>query len=479
MKKIRPLWPGPAASILVAALLSACATLPERSAAATAVTPVSLGATQSLSADAASAWPQDQWWRGYNDAQLDALIEEALAHSPSLAQAQARLRAANAVAAGARGDALPSITANARVNETEQSQSVGFPADFIPSGYVDTGRATLDFSYELDFWGRNRAAIAAASSNARAAQAEAAEARLTLSTSIAAAYADLARFYAERQIAQRALDVRTQTAQLVAQRVASGLDNTGAQRQAEAGPPNARADIAALDEAIAQTRNRLAALVGAGPDRGLSINPPQIANLRPFGLPPNLASDLIGRRPDLVAARWRAEAAQSRTREAQAQFYPSVNLVAFIGAESLGLESFTDSASRIGSFGPALSLPIFEGGSLRANLRRADAERDAAIADYNATLIEALHQVADAATSERALATRLTETRAALDANEDAYRIARQRYEGGLSTFQDVLIAEDAVLTQRRIVADLESRAFVLDVALVRALGGGFTEIQG
>jgi NodT family efflux transporter outer membrane factor (OMF) lipoprotein len=478
MNRFQLFRPAPAASLLAAVLLAACATVPERTAAAMAQPPSTLASAQTFAAHSA-AWPQDQWWRAYGDPQLDGLIQEALANAPTLAQAQARLRAANAQAAGARANAGPSVSLNARAVEQEQSQSVGIPADFIPGGYVDYGRATLDFSYELDFFGRNGAAIAAASSNARAAQADAAEARLTLSTSIAAAYADLARLYAERGITQRALDVRTQTAQLVADRVTSGLDNAGAQRQAEAGPPNARADIAALDESIAQTRNRLAALVGAGPDRGLTINPPQTATLRPFGLPQNLASDLIGRRPDLVAARWRAEAAQSRTRQAQAQFYPSINLVAFIGAESLGLDSFTDSASRIGSFGPALSLPIFDSGRLSANLHSADAERDAAIADYNATLIEALHQVADAAASERALATRLSETRAALDANEDAYRIAQQRYRGGLSTFQDVLIAEDAVLTQRRIVADLESRAFVLDVALVRALGGGFTDPQG
>jgi NodT family efflux transporter outer membrane factor (OMF) lipoprotein len=478
MNRFRLLGPVPTASLVAAALLTACATVPERTAAATAMAPTALASTQTFAADSA-AWPQDQWWRAYGDSQLDGLIQEALANSPTLAQAQARLRAANAQAAGARANAGPNLTLNARAVEQEQSQSVGIPADFIPGGYVDYGRATLDFSYELDFWGRNRAAIASATSNARAAQADAAEARLTLSTSIAAAYADLARLYAERGITERALEVRTQTAQLVADRVTGGLDNAGAQRQAEAGPPNARATLAAIDESIAQTRNALAALAGAGPDRGLAINPPQIANLRPFGLPQSLASDLIGRRPDLVAARWRAEAAQSRTREAQAQFYPSINLVAFIGAESLGLDSFTDSASRIGSFGPALSLPIFDSGRLSANLHRADAERDAAIADYNATLVEALHQVADAAASERALATRLSETRAALDANEDAYRIAQQRYRGGLSTFQDVLIAEDAVLTQRRIVADLESRAFVLDVALVRALGGGFTDSQG
>ena len=296
-----------------------------------------------------------------------------------------------------------------------------------------------------------------------------------LSTSIAASYADLAQLYKERAIGERALEVRTQTANLVARRVTIGLDNRGTQREAEARPPAARADIAALDETIAQTRNRIAALIGAGPDRALTIAPPTDVRLQGFGLPTNLSADLIGRRPDIVAARWRAEAATRDTDEARAAFYPNVNLVAFVGAEAIGLDNLVSNGARIGSIGPAFSLPIFEGGRLRANLQRSDAERDVAVSAYNATLIEALHEVADIAASQRALSTRLTEQRAALAAQEDAYRVARQRYEGGLSPYQNVLIAEDALLSRRSAVADLESRAFTLDVALVRALGGGFT----
>jgi len=460
----------PAAAALA---LAACAAVPDRVEPATARDPSSLASSQSFSA-APSTWPEEQWWRAYGDTQLDALIEEAIAQSPTLAEAEARLRAADAVRAGRVAAAGASVSANGFVVEQEQSQNAGIPADFIPSGYEAFGRATLDFSYELDFWGRNRAGIEAATSQARAAAADAAQARLALSTAIAAAYADLARLHANRAILERSLEVRSETATLVTRRVEVGLDNLGAQRQAEAGPPATRADIAFIDELIAQTRNRLASLLGAGPDRGLAIAPPQAPALHAFGLPENLAVDLVGRRPDLVAARWRAEAATASTREARAAFYPNVNLMAFIGTEALGLDNLTQESSRIGSIGPAISLPIFDSGRLGANLQRADAERDAAVAAYNGALSEALHEVADVAASERSLSVRLAESRAALAANEEAYRIARQRYEGGLATYLSVLITEDSLLAQRRSVADLESRAFVLDVALVRALGGGF-----
>ena len=467
---------GVTVSILLAALLtSACATMPDAAPARIAKAPEAYATTQTLPASDTAAWPVDTWWKAYGDAQLDALVDEALSGSPTLAQAEARLRRAQALANQAKAAQLPSISANGGLERAKQSYNNGIPPDFVPQGYNDYGRLSLDFSWELDFWGKNRAAVAAATSEAKAAQADAAQARLMLATSVAAAYADLARLYAERDVAERSVALRQETLNLVSDRVTNGLDTRGELRQAEAGPPNARAELAAIDEQIAQTRNGLAALLGAGPDRGLAIARPSVADLKPFGLPANLAADLIGRRPDVVAAKWRAEASSKRIGQAKAAFYPNVNLAAAIGVQSLHLDKLFDSGSDVGSVGPAVSLPIFEGGRLKANLRVAEADRDGAVAAYDSAVTQALRDVADVAASERALNTRLSESRTALAANEDGFRIAKLRYKGGLSTYQNVLIAELAVLTQRRIVADLDSRALTLDVALVRALGGGFT----
>jgi NodT family efflux transporter outer membrane factor (OMF) lipoprotein len=196
--------------------------------------------------------------------------------------------------------------------------------------------------------------------------------------------------------------------------------------------------------------------------------------IQAFGLPPSLAADLIGRRPDVVAARWRAEAAAKRIGVARAQFYPDINLVADVGLEALHLDKFFSPGSDIGQVGPAVALPIFEGGRLRAYLRGAEADYADAVATYDATLTQALSDVADAAQSERALTQRLAQSQAALDADEEAYRIAKLRYEGGLADYQSVLLAEDAVLVDRRVVVDLKARAFTLDIQLVKALGGGF-----
>jgi NodT family efflux transporter outer membrane factor (OMF) lipoprotein len=457
--------------LLAATALSACATLPPAAPGRVAKAPQAYATAQALAAPARD-WPADAWWTAYGDPQLNRLIDEALAGAPDLAAAQARVRKAEA--STTRSLLLPSLSANASAQEMKQSYNLGIPRQFVPQGYNDYGRVTLDFNWELDFWGKNRAAVAAAVSEARAAAADAAEARLILSTNIAAAYADLARLYAERDVAERAMAVQGETSKLVAQRVANGLDTLGEQRQAEANPLQARADLAAIDEQIALTRNRLAALAGAGPDRGLALTRPAPAALKPLGVPARIAADLVGRRPDVTAARWRAEAAASRIHEARAGFYPDVNLAAFVGVQALHLDKLFASGSDIGSFGPAVSLPIFDGGRLKAGLRGAEADRDAAVASYDAAVTEAFHQVADVVASSRALATQLADSRAALAASEDAYRIARLRYQGGLSTYPAVLLAEQQVLQRRRTVADLDARAFALDVQLVRALGGGF-----
>ncbi len=453
--------------------LSGCAAIPDLGARPQLRASSTLVAQASFAGPAAD-WPTDSWWSAYGDPQLDQLMDEALAGSPSLAQAAARVRSAQARSDEARGATLPALAFNGQAAENKQSYNAGFPKAFVPQGYNDTGRATLDASFDLDLWGRNRAALAAATSEALAAQADAAQARLLLTTNLAAAYADFTRLTAEHQAAEASARNRGTSSDLVARQLANGAANRGEADQARAAAASARQDLAALDEQLAMARNRIAALTGAGPDRGLTLVAPKLSAQAASGLPAHLAVDLVGRRPDLVAARLRAEAAGKRIDVARGGFYPNVNLAAYLGVQSLGLDMLSKSGSDIGQLGAALSLPIFEGGRLRAGYRGARADYDAAVAAYDQTLVQALNEVADAAAGERALETRLTAAREALDAGEAAYRIARQRYEGGLSTYLTLLTAEDAVIAQRRAVAQLEARALTLDASLVRALGGGF-----
>jgi NodT family efflux transporter outer membrane factor (OMF) lipoprotein len=456
------------------AALAGCATMPDLGTRAALRDPAMLGTVPAAANTSTGDWPGDGWWKDYGDPQLSALIEEALAGSPTLAAAEARARKAAAYAQGAGAALLPTLSANGQVNEVKQSYNNGFPAQFVPKGLNDTGRASLDLAYELDFFGKNRAALRAATSEREAAEIEARAARLVLATSVAAAWADLARLAAEREVQVAAVQQREEVAQLVARRVASGLDTRGEQRQADAGVPLARGDLAATDEAIALTRNRLAALLGAGPERGAAIALPAPRVLPAPVLPASLALDLVGRRADIVAARCRAEAAAARITVAHTGFYPNVNLIGFIGLQSLGLGNLTASGSDIGQAGAAISLPIFSGGRISGSYRAARADYDEAVAQYNAVLVRALNEVADAAAASRALTARQAEAHAALTASEEAYAIARRRYEGGLSPYLSVLTAQDALLRNRQLVAALDARALTVNVELIRALGGGY-----
>ncbi|MGZ5929914.1 MAG: efflux transporter outer membrane subunit, partial [Rhizomicrobium sp.] len=196
--------------------------------------------------------------------------------------------------------------------------------------------------------------------------------------------------------------------------------------------------------------------------------------LQALGIPANLSADLIGRRPDIVAARLRAMAASKRIDVAHADFYPNINLTGYAGYQALGIRDLLTSSSLIGQLGPAISLPIFDGGRIEGAYRGARAQYDEAVATYDQTLTTALREVADALANQRELGKELAHSRAALAASEDAYRVTQQRYAAGLSRYLEVLTSEDTLVTQRKTVADLQARAFVQDVALVRALGGGF-----
>lgn len=455
-------------------LLSACATVPKMGPAPIVAPPSAYAATASLAGTAESEWPALDWWHAYGDPQLDALIAEALAGAPDLAVATARVRQAEAYAQQQNAARLPTLDVSGSAGGAKQSYNNGIPAAFVPKGWNDTGKVQAELGFDLDLWGKNKASYAAARSQAEAARLDLAQSTLTLSTNIADAYADLAQLFAQRAVQEQALSIRQQTQQLTADRVAAGLDTQAELKQAQSAVPAARADLAATDEQIALTRNRIAALLGKGPDRGLAITPPQ-AMIPARGVPAGVTTDLIGRRPDVVAARTRVEAEASLIKVARADFYPSVSLSAVFGFQSLGLDNLFKSGSSMGNAAPAISLPIFRGGALQGAYRQARANYDEAVASYDRTVTDAYRAVADAVVSQRALAVRLAESRAALADAQAAYAIARQRYEGGLSRFTDVLTAQDRALSSQRTVADLEARAFTLDVALVRALGGGFS----
>ena len=462
-----------------AALLAGCA--PDLGVAPVPKPPGAYAAAQSLQGPAAD-WPSDAWWTVYGDPQLDALIGEALAGSPDVAVAAARVRGAQATAERDRAYRTPDFSGAGSIQTTKLSKNQGFPdsfKDFLPGGFRTQTRATIDLDWQLDFFGAARARLASSTSLADALAADKAAAALQLSTSVASAYAQLGRLYADRDAALEAVRVRRETVELVNRRLVNGLETRGELATAQGGVPAAQADVDALDRQITLQRHYLAALLGAGPDRGLAIARPAPLQLKGFGLPAEVTTDLIGRRPDLSAARARAEAAASRIRAAKAAYYPSISLTGSYGLSSLGVDTFLQTPdSLVGALGPAIRLPIFAGAQLNGNLRGARAEYDEAVALYDRTLVVALRDVADAAAGVQALQVELNDARQSLASAEEAYRIARLRYTGGLAPYLNVLTAEGTLLVNRRNVADLQAQAAGLDVDLVRALGGGFRDLR-
>lgn len=459
--------------VLLTGVIAGCAPLPALGPVDGARAPESLQSAQSFRAPEA-AWPTDTWWEKYHDPQLTQLIAEGLADAPDLKIAQARLKRAEAASQSVGSVLYPQLTGNATVYGQEMSSNYITPPAYTPQGWYSYGQATLNFNWEIDFWGKNRSALAAAVSDSQARRAELAQARLILTTAIARSYAELARLMADRATTEKALEIRTKTWTLFNERQQQGLENIGAVSQAASKKYLAENDLVQIDIRIAETRNRLAALVGAGPDRGLQITPPQTLLQVDYALPTDVGINLVGRRPDIVATRWQAEAGQSRIEQRKAMFYPNVNLAAFVGVQSLGINRLVESGSYTSNAGPAIYLPIFLGGKLRADLAMARAEYDENVANYEKTLIQALNEVADVAAGLKQLQKQITLADQSVAAQTRGVQVAVNRYRGGLANYLDVLIAEDELLNNWRVQTDVRTRAFILDVALIKALGGGY-----
>lgn len=458
-----------AALALAVALLAGCATPGDRAQA----TRLDDGQALALAART-EALPAADWWRVLGDAQLDTLIEQALRDQPSLAVARERVRRAQAQADVLLAAHGPQAQLSASLTRQRYSEHGLVPAP-IAGDTWSSGELQAALAWSPDLFGAQAAEQAAALGQARAARAEAAAAANGLATQIARGHVALARLLAQREVLQAQTAQRERIRQITQRRVAAGLDTRVEQLQADAALPDLRVQLEALDEQTTLLRRQLAVLSGQPPE-ALSSLSPRLTELRSPVLPATLGADLLGRRPDLVAARWRVEASLADVRAAEAAFYPSINLVAYAGLSALGLDRLFDLGSRQLGVQPALRLPLFDGGRLRAALQGRESERNAAIAQYNVTLLDAVREAGDALASEQSLQRQRAEQASALAAAEQAHTIAEKRYAAGLGNQLTVLATETAVLAQRRNAVDLQARQLDNRLALIKALGGGWTD---
>jgi NodT family efflux transporter outer membrane factor (OMF) lipoprotein len=410
------------------------------------------------------------WWMGFGDAQLNTLVSTALQSNPGLKITQARLARAQAGSESVKAVDGPHV--NGALDLTRQLYSANniYPPP-IGGSVLDSGSLQVTASWEVDFFGKNRAALDASIGQIKASEADARAARGLLAANVTRSYFQLVRLQAQLELAQRTLAQREHIQRLVQSRVNAGLDTQLEFQQAASALPDARLQVELLNEQEALTLNTLAALT-AQPVSALQLQLPALDKIPAVRVASSMPLDLLGRRSDIAAARWRVEASVNDVAAAKAQFYPNINLVGFAGLSSIGFDKLLKSDSEQWGVGPAIRLPLFEGDRLRANLRGKTAELDAAIESYNAQVLEAVHEVADRITSAQAVHRQQTEQSAAQASAEAAYAIALQRYEAGLGNYLNVLSAEAPVLAQRRQRVDLAARALDTQVQLLHALGG-------
>lgn len=464
-----------ALSIIMAGCASTRGIAPQQA----ALDPSSLDAGAAVRAAGRSArWPEADWWRAYGDAQLDSLVTAAIADNPTLAAADARVREAESLAGVAAAELAPHVAGNLSITRQHWADN---PLYYGPGELANqttwNNTGTLGFSYRLDLWGGDERAHERSLDAAHERAANERAAQLELEVNLVRAYVDFSKQYALLDIATDTLARQRQLSKLAQRRLAGGIGTQLEVSQADAPLPEYERRIKALQEAIDLDRNQLAALTGKGPGAGAALTRPALILSAPIALPSALPAELIGHRPDVVAARWAVAGAARAIDVAHAAFYPNINLMASLGGFAAGgaLFQFLHAANGAWTAGPALSLPIFEGGALRSRLGASAAGYDEAVDHYNATVVGALKQIADQVIQLHSLDSQQGDAERSVTVAERSYRLAQLGFKRGLSDYVNVIVSETQWLSAQQGVAQLRAARLAAYASLMGALGGGLT----
>jgi len=412
----------------------------------------------------------ERWWEVFGDTQLNELVTAALHDNPNLAVAQSRAERADIVISAAHAAYGPNVVLN--VNPTQQR----FPENYIIpaqlAGKVRTSnRAALDFSGEIDFWGKHRAALESAIALDKLAAAEYQSARLMISSALVRSWGELDRLTRQHKLVELQLAAREQSFGLLQKREKAGFEPGVDRAQTEAAMASLRGELRALEERSLLQRHLIAVLAGREPGEGEKLSLPNMRDI-PAALPSQVPAELLARRPDVAASRWRVEAATQDAAVTKASFYPNVNIVGFLGFQALGFDKWLDFGSRTYSVGPAISLPIFDAGRLRATYGVKTADIDGAVAQYNQTLLDGLREIVDSLTQLQGTAQAQTEQQTVLDKSREVERIFGQREARGIINHLPLLNASVQRMAAERGMTDLAARRFDTTIQLIRATGG-------
>lgn len=420
-----------------------------------------------------AGWPSSDWWRQYDDPQLNNLIDRAMQKSPDLALAQSRVQNAEQSARLSAAQLGLSVNGSAQVARTRMSDHGLIPSKFLGFSWYNQADLGVQLEYDFDWWGKKRATMEAALDQARAAQAQRSAAALAIQYAIADTYFGWQADQARLQLADRLLATQQQFTKIAELRVRQGVDLPDDAQNARAQLAGVREMRVALDGSAKIRRVALASLLGVAPADlpELQVRPlPAVAG----GVPENAGLDLIARRPDIAASRWQVEAALKQTDAARAEFFPDLSIKALAGLSSIDMGKLLTAGSRTFALTPALHLPIFNGGALQANYGVSKAQLDAAVAQYNSTVLTAAREVATQSLGAEQIAARQREQQHQLDADQILLANAKARARQGVRDLRESLGAQATLLQQADAAAQLQAQAVSTDLALIKALGGGY-----
>jgi len=429
-------------------------------------------------ATAASVALTADWWRAFNDPALDALETRALAANQNLRAALARVEQARALAGTARSAYLPSIAADPSLTRERTSRTVD---NATPDSTTTTHRLSLDFAWELDLFGRVRRLNESARADLDSAGATFAAARLSLTAEVAATHFTLRALDRELSIVTATTAVRRDALKLVQSRSRQGTADDVDLARAETELATTEADAAALAIRRASAQNALAVLLGE-PAPGFSDvaeaqSAFETAAAVPLPeIPAGLPGDLLTRRPDIAAAERTLAAASARIGVAKSGFFPTIALTGAAGYASADVSDLVRPDSRLWSFGPSVYLPLFQGGRNRANLARSRAAYDEAAAGYQQSVLNAVREVQDALTASRLLGDQAAAQARAVASAQRGAVLSQKRYDAGFVSYFEVVDAQRTALSVERADAQLAGQRWITHVALIKALGGGWSQ---
>lgn len=466
-----------AVAAAIAALLSACGTVgPDFKAPQDIATPAWRHAQAGQQQEAARL-PAD-WWTVFGDQTLNTLEQRALHNNPNVRAAAQRLVQAQAQLGVVRAGQLPSVNVQAGISNSrtsaETSQGLALGHRSIEGNNYSLGAG---FSWELDLWGRVRRVVEAADAQALAAQDDRDGVLLMLSGQVATTYWQLRGLDAELAILRNALATRRESQELIEARFNAGLSNELDVSRARIERANAEADLHEAQRQRNTLEHALSVLVGASPSEPLIAAGQSAALPQPPAIPVGLPASLLGQRPDLASSVAGLKAFNAQIGVAEGAFYPALSLTGNFGYASESLRNLAQGSARQFSFGPlALSLPVFDAGRNRANLKLAQARYDEAVANHEARLLSALREVEDALSDVQERQQQGEVQVQAQQAASRALQVAQARYERGVSTYLDVTDAQRSALAADRAAAQIRTQRLLAAVSVARALGGGWSQ---